>query len=114
MPHVTDQALLRARDILRPSAQAGAKFPGPLVCRLENYTIAFPTNEDFLLLREPARLGKPDGLTAAVPEQLRARCLHETSLDVSLYTVKWSCRLAYSNGPSTYSTPSSASFFLRP
>lgn len=88
MPHVPDQALVRPGDISWPGAQARSKIVRPFIRRLENHSIAFPTRQDFLLIRESARLGKPDRLTPAVLEQLRAGALHRKSIDVCLYMVK--------------------------
>jgi len=88
MPYVPDQALLWPRDVFWPRAQASSKIVRPLIRSLENDSIAFPANRDFLLLREPARLGKSDGLAPAVLEQLRAGALHRKSIDVCLYMVK--------------------------
>jgi len=88
MRYVPDQALLRPGDVFWPSAQARSKIVRPLIRSLENDSIAFPAHQDFLLLRESARLGKSDRLTPAVLEQFRAGALHRKSIDVCLYMVK--------------------------
>lgn len=88
MPYVPDQALLRPGNVFWPGAQARSKIVRPLIRSLENDSIAFPAHQDFLLLRESARLGKSDRLTSAVLEQLRTGALHRKSIDVCLYMVK--------------------------